>query len=154
MRIRIGLIGLLLFGQMSCSSDDIAMNSFMDDSSITTLNGTWKVISFENYTDNSVELKSQENSRGLDIVLTYNDTKKPNEISGTNTTNTVFGEFEYSGLRKFKVTNYSTTEVAQPAWADKFNEAILSRELDFKINTTHLRIYYANNTRSVTLTQE
>ena len=148
------IIGLALFGQLSCSNEDLDIKSFNDDSSITTLNGKWKVLSFENYTDNIREFKNQENSRGLDIIINFDDTKNPNELSGTNTTNTVFGEFEYIDTRKLKINNYGTTEVAQPVWADKFNQAILDGEVNFKINVTGLRIYYDNETKSVTLTRE
>lgn len=153
-RIRAAIIGFVLFGQLSCSNEDFDINSFNDDSSITTLNGTWKVLSFENYTNNSREFKNQENSRGLDIIINIDDTKNPNALSGTNTTNTVFGEFEYIGARKFKMTDYGTTEVAQPVWADKFNQAIVDGEVNFKINVMGLRIYYDNETKSVTLTRE
>ena len=34
------IIGLALFGQLSCSNEDLDIKSFNDDSSITTLNGT------------------------------------------------------------------------------------------------------------------
>ena len=98
--------------------------------------------------------RTQEDSRGLDIIIKFDDTKDPNELSGTNTTNTVFGEFEYFGTRKFKVNNYGTTEVAQPVWADKFNQAIIDGEVNFKINVTGLRIYYDNDAKSVTLTRD
>ncbi len=148
------IISFALFGQLSCSNEDLDIKSFNDDSSITTLNGTWKVLSFENYTDNTRESKNQENSRGLETIIKFDDTKDPNELSGTNTTNTVFGQFEYKGTRKFKVNNYGTSEVAQPIWADKFNQAIIDGEVSFKINVTGLRIYYDNETKSVTLTKE
>ena len=154
MRIWTVIIGFVLLGQLGCSNENLDINSFNDDSSIMTLNGTWKVISFENYSDNIREFKNQENSRGLDITINFDDTKDPNELSGTNTTNTVFGEFEYIGARKFKIENYGTTEVAQPVWADKFNHAILDGEVNFKINVMALRIYYDNETKSVTLTRE
>ena len=154
MRIWTVIIGFVLLGQLGCSNENLDINSFNDDSSIMTLNGTWKVISFENYSDNIREFKNQENSRGLDITINFDDTKDPNELSGTNTTNTVFGEFEYIGARKFKIENYGTTEVAQPVWADKFNQAIIDGEVNFKINVTGLRIYYDNETKSVTLTRE
>ena len=143
-----------LIGQLSCSNEDFNINSFNDDSSVTTLNGTWKVVSFENYTDNSREFKNQENSRGLDIIINFDDTKDPGELSGTNTTNTVFGEFEYIGIRRFKITGYGSTYVAQPVWADQFNQAILDGEMNFRINVTGLRIYYDNETKSVSLTRE
>lgn len=52
------------------------------------------------------------------------------------------------------VSDYGTTQVAQPAWADKFNQAIVDGEMDFKINSHRLRIYYGNKTKSVTLTKQ
>ncbi len=148
------IIGLFILGQASCSNDDFDINSFQDDPSITSLNGKWKVISFEDFVENKVEYKNQENSRGLGIIVTFDDTKNPNELSGTNTTNDVIGKFEYTGSRKFKVQNYSTTQVGQPAWADKFNQAILDGEVSLRINATGLRIYYYNKTKSVTLKKE
>ena len=154
MRVKTLIIVFALFGLLSCSKEDVDINSFNDDSSITTLNGTWKVLSFEDYTDNSRELKTQENSRGLDIIINFDDTKDPNELSGKNTTNSVSGEFEYIGTRKFKVSNYFTTRVGQPVWADKFNQAILDGDVNFKINGTELQIYYDNETKSVTLTKD
>ena len=54
------IIAIALFGQLSCSNEDLDIKSFNDDSSITTLNGTWKVLSFENYTDNIQEFKNED----------------------------------------------------------------------------------------------
>jgi len=121
-RIRSAIVGLILFGQLGCSNDNIGISSFSDDPSITSLNGTWKVFSFEDYAAGEVEHKNEENSRGLDITITYDDTKEPNELSGTNTTNTVLGEFEYAGTRSFRMIKYLTTEIGQPDWADKLTK--------------------------------
>jgi hypothetical protein len=154
MKIRTAIIALIIAAQLSCSSDDVNINSFKDDPSITTLNGTWEVVSFENYSDNNQEFKSEENSEGLDIIIKFDDTKDPNEISGTNTRNTVLGEFGYIQPRKLKVDNYGSTHVAQPAWGDKFNQAILGGEVDFEINKSRLRIYYDNKSKSVTLVRK
>lgn len=154
MLTRTVIIGLIISGQLSCSNDDIDISSFRDDSSITTLNGTWKVVSFEDFTANSVEYKTQENSWGKDIVVTFNDNLNPKLFSGTVTTNSVEGEFEYVGLRQFRLSRYGTTFVGQPIWADKFGTAMLDGDVPFKINTERLRIYYDNKTKSVTLTRE
>ena len=152
MRIWILIIGLASFVQLSCSEE--AFMSFHEPSSITTLNGTWKVISFENYIDNSQEFKNQENSLGYDIIVKFDDTKNPNELSGTNTTNAFSGDFEYTGTGKMKFNYYLTTKVVQPAWADKFDQVIIGGEVSFLIDATALRIYYDNKTKSVTLTRE
>ena len=147
------VIGLVILGQLSCSSDNIDINIFKDDSSLT-LDGTWKVLSFEDYSTNTTEFKTQENSWGLDIIVTFNDNLNPKLFSGKVTTNSVAGEFEYVGQRQFKLSRYGTTFVGQPIWADKFGTAVLDGDVSFKVNSEKLRIYYNNKTKSVTLTRE
>ena len=142
------IIGLFVLGQWSCSDDDF------DDASITTLNGTWKVASFEDATTGKVEHKTQENSWGYDIVVSFDDTTDPKIFSGTVTTNSVTGEFDYVGTRQFKLLRYGSTMIGQPAWADKFGSAVLGENVTFKINNKQLRIYYDNHTKSVTLVRE
>jgi hypothetical protein len=154
MRMRKVIIGLLLIGQISCSNKDFDINSFMDDSFITSLNGTWRVISFENFSANTVEYKNQENSWDLDIIVTFNDNIYPNLFYGKVTTNSVGGEFEYVGQRQFRLNRYWTTYVGQPVWADKFRIALLDSNVSFRVNRDRLRIYFENKTKSVTLTRD
>lgn len=154
MNLKNALFGLLLLGLPSCSSDKLEINTFEDNATITTLNGTWKVLSFENYSSNTREFKTQENSRGYDIIIKFDDTKNPKELSGSNTTNTIFGKFDYSTTRKFKVTELGRTQVTQPRWADEFSKAILDNDISFKINLSGLRVYYENKAKSVTFTRQ
>jgi hypothetical protein len=148
------LIGLILIAQLSCSDENSDIHSFTDDLSITTLNGRWRVISFEDFTTNTVEYQTQENSWDKDIIVTFNDALLPKLLSGEVTTNSVHGEFDYVGPRQFKLNKYETTFVAQPSWADKFGTAVNDNTATFKINSDKLRIYYSNNTKSVTLAKE
>ena len=144
---------LLVMSIAGCSKQEIDIHAFTDDPTITTLNGNWKVRSFEDFTQNTVEFKTQENSRGLDIIITFDDSKQLYELSGQNTTNTIAAEFEYTGDRHFEISHVASTEVAQPRWADQFIDAILDGDLRYKINTTLLRIYYDNESKSVTLSR-
>ena len=152
--MRNSIIALLLGTLLSCSDEDSQVDAVRNDGSISSLNGTWKVISFEDHSSNTVELKSEENSRGLDIVVTFDDNKDPNGLSGMNTTNAFEGSFEYTGPRVFKIADYWTTQVAQPAWADMFNEAMADDHLTFEINSKALRIYYHGESKSVTLIRD
>jgi len=154
MKLQLTIIGLALLGQLSCSDNDIDINSFRDDLSVTTLNGTWRVDSFEDITTGTIEYKTQENSWDREIIVKFDDTKSPKELSGTNISNTILGEFDYVGQRQFIMTNLSTTQVNQPGWADKFTEAIVDMNITFRVNTKQLRIYYNNQTKSVTLTRK
>jgi hypothetical protein len=153
MKMRIAVTVLLLV-QLSCTNDDVDISSFNDDTSITTLNGTWRVTSFENFTTGTAEHKTQNNSWDKDIIVTFDDTKNPRELSGTNITNKIHGKFDYVGDRQLRMSNVISTYAAQPEWADKFTEAIGGSDLTFKINSEALRIYYDNNTNSVTLTRQ
>ena len=154
MRLATLISGLVIFLHLGCSQDDPGPESFRDDPEINTLNGTFKLFSIDDYQDNSRILKTDDNSDGLDVIITFDDTKDPHEFTGTSTTNLIFGQFEYSGLRKVKILQYSSTEVMQPEWADMFNDAMGSGELDFKINSTGLRLYYANGTKGITLVRQ
>jgi hypothetical protein len=147
------LIALILMTQLSCHDESSDIHYFADDPSITTLNGTWKVISFEDFTTNTVEYQTEENSWNKDIIVTFNDALIPKQLSGEVTTNSVQGEFEYVGPRQFKLNKYQSTYVGQPVWADKFGTAVTGN-VPFKINSNSLRIYCSANSKSVTLSKE
>jgi hypothetical protein len=166
MRVTLAILSLLLFGQVSCSDDTVEPSpatgdkipeSFNDDPSITTLNGTWKVYSFENLDTHMVEYKTQQNSNGQDIVVEFNDTKDPHGFSGINTTNVFGGEFVYAGSRRFKLKGVISTLAGQPEWGDNFSELIRYAHYDevtFIINDEILRIYYNFRLKSVTLVKQ
>ncbi len=151
MNIRTVAVGLALIVQVSCSEEDFDINSFPDERSITTINGTWKVISFEDFHERHVELKTLENSWGTEITLTFDDTNDPHLFGGRVTTNGVSGEFSYVTTRKIKISNLLSTFINQPDWGNKFVDLILSGELDFMINKKRLRLFSNDRTNSVTL---
>lgn len=132
--------------------DDV--NSFNDDTSIQTVNGTWKLTSFEDFATEKVEFQNETNSWGRDIIITFNDSINPRSISGENTTNTITGEFEYTSNRQIHVQNLFTTKVGQPDWGNKFSAAILSGDLDFIINKDRLRIFYNSKMNSMTFNKQ
>jgi hypothetical protein len=166
MKFGLVIFSLLLLAQLSCSDNAVDPSStpdpsipasFNDDPSIYTLNGTWKVHSFENLTSNAIEYKTQKNSGGQDVIVEFNDTKDPHGFSGIKTTNSFGGEFEYAGSRQFKLEGVISTLAGQPKWVDEFDKFIvyaLHKEVTFIINEEMLRIYYDYNTKSVTLIKE
>ena len=166
MRPGLVIISLLILGQLSCSDDNMDTAptpdpsipaSFNDDPSISTLNGTWKVYSFENLTANTIEYKTQKNSGGQNIIVEFNDATNPHAISGIKTTNSFGGEFEYVASRQFKLKGVVSTLAGQPVWADEFDKLVgygLYKEVTFIINHEMLRIYYSYNSKSVTLIKE
>jgi hypothetical protein len=154
MKIHQILFGFFLLGILGCSDNEFDVRDFFDDSSIITINGTWKVVSFENFNSDKVEFKTKENSWGYDINIAFKDTVSPHEFWGRNTTNSINGKFEYIGDRQFRILVLRTTFINEPEWGHKFSSAITDGIVSFKINTEQLRIYYDNKRKSVTLTKE
>jgi hypothetical protein len=134
-------IGFFSIGVLSCT------NESFDNS----LNGTWTVYSFENLTTATTEYKTQENSWNKEIQVQIDETKNPKNISGTNTTNQISGELSLVAQNQFIVSNLASTKVNQPRWADEFITALLDPNLTFEVSYNKLVIYYANNTKRVTL---
>ena len=145
------ILVLALFG---CEEDDQARFFVKDDPEISTLNGTWKVISFEDQVTKEITTPTEENSWGLEIVVTFDDSTAPYSISGKNTSNQIFGEFTYQSERSFKVAQLGSTFVNQPEWGDKFSLAVLDGVMEFKINSSHLRIFYESSQKSMTLEKQ
>ena len=143
-RFFIGL-SMLMF---SCSDDDLPVVE--DDASIQTLNGTWKVVSFEDRAAGTIEFKSKANSWERDIVITFDDVKDPNFVSGENIYNDFGGEFTYIGARTFTMENVAITKMGEPSWGMKFGK-VLYGEHEYAINETALCIYYNDRKNSVTL---
>ena len=167
MRLPATIIGLLLLGQLSCSPDDAdtfppvddasISPYFTDDLSISTLNGTWRVYCYENFTTHTLEFKTHENSGGQDIIVEFDDTTDPNLFSGIKTSNSFSGEFDYVSSREFKLKGVISTLAGQPKWADEFDNVIfdgLYGDVTFTINDEMLCIRYFYNTKSVTLLKQ
>jgi hypothetical protein len=134
-------LALLSIGILSCTSDKYE----------NTLNGSWTVVSFQNLTTQTTEMKTQENSWNKEIRVTFTDTWNSKNISGINITNQIYGEFSFKAKNQIIVSNLMSTEVNQPRWADEFILALLDQNLTFKIINNRLTLYYKNKTKSVTL---
>ncbi len=134
----------------------IVLAACNDDDATTTasLNGTWKVVSFENHATGTVELQTQENSWNKDITISFDDTTSPGVLSGTNTLNAISGKFTYPERNSFKIDDFFTTYVNQPRWADEFLEAILDPVPVFNVDGNQLTIYYEGRLKSVTLIRQ
>jgi hypothetical protein len=137
-------IALFSIGILSCTNDSF------DNS----LSGSWTVYSFNDLTNGTSEFKTEENSWDKDINIRFDNTGSPKTISGTNITNQIFGELGFVGQNQFKVSNFGSTKVNQPRWADEFVVAILDQDLTFKIANDRLVIYYSNKTKSVTFKRD
>ena len=151
--IRFCFVFVLTVFVISCS-DDLDTINVKDDASVKSLNGTWKVLSFEDYDNNEVTYPNEENLWGLSIEITFDDTNEPNEFNGRNASNLIFGKFQYIGKRSFNIESMGTTYVNQPELADLFTQALLDDNVRYEINSGYLRIFFDDETQSVTLERQ
>jgi hypothetical protein len=146
---------IIAIAMLGCSDDDVNhssfdINFFKDNPNIQSINGTWKVVSFEDYSNKSVEVATDENSSGQDILVTFDDTKNPKTFSGKNTTNFVSGVFDYASTRSLKTNGLVSTLISQPPWADQFLSVFNNATADFIVSENRLRIYFDGKNKSVT----
>lgn len=134
------------------------LQPFIDDTTITNINGTWKVLSYEDYINDSVTLKNDVSLTLIgfngDTIVTFHDrdviiTFQNNSIYGKNTYNVVQGNY-FLQKRKIKVISMYSTKIGQPMWGDMFNNVILKLD-SYAINNVRLRFYYNNSKNSLTL---
>jgi hypothetical protein len=143
----------------SCKKDSIL--SFQDDPSITSVYGTWKLISRENYYTNEVFYKQTadvqgycNSSRACDIILTFSKINSENKISGHTITNEVYGEFTFDqAMRHFNIVEFGGTKIGEPMWSDNIWKNINHIE-SYKINGQFLRLYLDNKPESLTFERQ
>ncbi|MEQ8471750.1 MAG: hypothetical protein RIC35_11215 [Marinoscillum sp.] len=150
-KLQLDLLILILITACSEGMDLVVIN---DDASIQSINGTWKVLSFENFHNNTVTYPNEENSWNKEISITFDDSSSPHQYSGRNITNSIFGEFHYTDERGFEVERMGTTYVGQPELGNLFARALLDDNIRYEINSTHLRIYFDEQMQSVTLERQ
>jgi len=148
MKKLIGAVLCIFIFNASCEKDKINEN-FKDDTSISNIDGKWKVISYEDYEKASITVKTDVDSwNGMDVILTF----ATDSLYGYCTSNTIFGKYSIAG-RYFSITSYGGTKIGQPEWGNLFSDAIYQLR-SFKINKNQLRFYYDNEEKSVTLSRD
>ena len=145
------LLSAFFFG---CKEDDLIDLKIQDDLSISTINGTWKVIAYKELDIKKVITKDSSNSWGFDVIITFDDTVNPLKIAGRNTTNSIFGEFEYINDRSVRILTLGSTYVGQPEWGDKFIDLVSESDLIFEVNESQLRIVNNQKQRSALFERE
>jgi hypothetical protein len=143
----------LVFG---CDKDN-AIKDVLDDENITTLAGTWKVLSYDDFTNNT-QIKKDSNNTWTDyyngdVMVTFKDTVPSGQMHGITVTNEVFAGYTLSEPRKIHIENFMGTLITQPDWADLFWENITKSE-EYSVNSKQLRIYYNSRKNSITFEKE
>lgn len=131
---------------LSCTYDDISK---------VTLHGTWTVVALKDLVNETIEYKSEANTYGGEIWVSFNDRSNPREYDGKNISNSFFGSYTYVGLQKMKVLQGGMTEVGRnPPWEKLFNKAFYQAEVPFVIEQDSLTIYFSNRTKAFVLVRK
>lgn len=151
---------MLLF--ISCSKDEINNpRDIVDDPSINTIYGNWKLVSRENYLTNEVFYKNPDNTGNFcngrnecDVVLTLAKINITDSIEGHTISNIVFGSFSFNPAnRTFTTIEFGGTKVGEPDWADNvWNNMYLIES--YAVNDGYLRLYFNNKHQSITFEKE
>ena len=139
--MRYYILVLLITFLVSCKEDDLVDLKIQDDLSISIINGTWRVTAYNELDTKKIITKDSSNSWGFDVIVTFDDSVDPAEITGRNTTNSITGKFAYTGNRSFRIPGLVSTRVGQPEWGNKFIELVSGSDLEFEVNESQLRIF-------------
>lgn len=121
---------------------------FDDVPSITNIDGTWVVVSYEIGKNRLIRKADVDSWDGMDVILTFTN----DSLYGKNTTNTIMGKYALNN-RSIQIINYGGTKIGQPEWGNMFSDVVFKLE-SYKINATQLRFYYDDNKSSMTLSRK
>lgn len=115
------------------------------------LEGSWKVIAYENHETGLVLTKTNDNSDGgLDIEISFNDDFIPHTISGVNPPNQFYASYSYISSNSIQHSDFSTTEICcETEWGEYFISAILNGLSEYVLEADELRMYYNSKNNSV-----
>ena len=137
----------LLFLEVGCKGKN-------EDSGTAEIEGTWKVISFEDYANDSVIYKTNDNTwtqynQGDNTISFVLNASTNGGLSGVNVTNTFSGDFLIDEAGHIYITNVEWTKINEPYWA------ALMRNIEdaesFEIEDGILIIFYNAGQNSITL---
>jgi len=129
-----------------------SIQAIHDDKDIATIAGTWIVVSYDDFVNNTQITKDTNNTwpqfNNGDVIMTFRDTLGTGLISGITVTNGVGGTYTISAPRKIDIVNFEGDYIDHPEWADLFWETFRKAE-EFSVNKTQLRIFYNAKKNSI-----
>jgi len=151
---KLSFIAFLTILTVICGCEkEKSIKAIADDKNITTIAGTWKVVSYDDLVNNTQITKDTNNTwprfHNGDVIVTFQDTLDTGLIDGITVVNEVSGNYILSNPRKISVVNFMGTLINQPDWADLFWENLPKSE-EYSVNKTQLRIFYNSNKNSIT----
>lgn len=114
----------------------------------TSLNGTWKVVSYQNLISNAIITKaspesgmSGENVKDRDIIVSLNVHDDTLHLQGHTVYNTVSGLFQLGNNESINGHSFGGTKIGEPNWGSWFWDAMNSAGA-YRLQKNTLIIYY------------
>jgi hypothetical protein len=130
---------VLLFALSACSKDTTMTTG-------NSLNGRWKLIKYYNLTTGTSEPEPSNISRS--IIITFKDDQVNGNMEGHTVTNAVEGQYELSNGNKMRTISFGGTKVGEPAWGNKFWDAIHAAS-SYERSGNTLHIFYNGDTEKM-----
>lgn len=105
------------------------------------LNGTWKLIKFHNIKLGTFETQPTDPNDPRPIIIRLTDNGKVGKMGGETSSNSIYADYELSGVNKMTTLSVGDTRVADSKWSYKFEEAFSSAS-SYVRQADKLFIYY------------
>ncbi len=118
----------------------IVMTSFVcRKENNATLTGNWRLIKYYNLITTTSEAEPATIPRS--IIIEFSDNGHMGKMNGHTVTNSVGGEYELLKNNKMKTLSFGGTKIGEPAWGNKFWDAIHSAG-SYELNDSKLFIFF------------
>jgi hypothetical protein len=82
-----------------------------------TLNGTWRLVAYENQTTGLTDNDPEPEGKG--VVYTFRDNEKTGSVEGHTFANTITGAYKLGDGCALTITAFGGTKVGEPLWSNK-----------------------------------
>ena len=123
----------------------LSMSSCAKDA--TSLNGIWKLMSYEDFASGKIETEAADVKRS--VVITFQDDGKDGTMKGHTVSNRVTGDYRIPEPGKLDVLSFGGTKVGERGLGKRFWKAI-SAASSFAFEGGDLVIYFNDDTEKMT----
>ena len=135
-KVFIGLLVLLL------------ISAFTLRPPLNSISGYWKLICYEDVVLNQMDCRPVDEYFSRKLTFKFNDDGKHGKITGSTTTNKVFGEYQLFENQTLKVNSFGGTKIGEHGWGKDFWTKI-SQASSYKNELDTLLIYYESDTKAM-----
>ena len=111
-----------------------------------TLTGNWKLISYEDFINDTIIYEPQNISSS--IIIEFSDNGRKGKLKGQTVTNTVSGKYKLKENNKIEVLEFGGTKIGEPEWGKKFWDAMYN-VTSYGVTEYNLYLLFNNDTEKM-----